>query len=261
MAAIRKRPGREGKPVYQAQIIRIGYKAQYRSFDTKTAAQFWARRIEAEMDAGAWQDRSEADSTLVSDALERYRLEVTPHKAPGTQRGERHRISFLQKSSLGRIALSRLTGRDVADYIRTRERQGLGGHGLRRELSVLSHLYTVARTAWGMSYLVNPVPLARNALPPVPPGRERRLQGDEESQLLAAAPADFAPVIRFALATAMRRAEIAELRWEQVDFARRCLVLGAAKTKNLPRAVCRSHRPRSPCLRRFPVDWTGQSLA
>lgn len=86
-----------------------------------------------------------------------------------------------------------------------------------------------------MTYLTNPVPLAATARPKLPPGRERRLRGGldggEEKQILAAASPEFGAVIRFALATAMRRGELASLRWDQVDLRRRCLVLESAKTK------------------------------
>ena len=127
-------------------------------------------------------------------------------------------------------SISRLTSRDVADYVRAREMEGLGGNALRRELAVLSHLFTVA-AAWGMPYLVNPVPGARVALPSVPGGRTRRLKADEEARLLKAAPKGFAPLIRFALATAMRRGEIADLRWEHVDLKRRVAFLPHTKNE------------------------------
>lgn len=231
MATIRKRRGPEGRTVWQAQIIRIGHKPQYRTFDRRGEAEAWARKTEADIQSGDWIDRSEGDRTTVKDALERYKLEIIAHKSPATRQRETLRATWLQEQSFARIALSRLTGRDVADYIRHREQQGIGGNALRRELAVLSHLYTVARSAWGMAYLANPVPLARTALPPVPRGRTRRLKKGEEEKLLESAPAGFAPVIRFALATAMRRGEIAALRWEYVDLKRRVVFLPTSKNE------------------------------
>ncbi len=230
MASIRKRPGPKGKSVWQAQIIRLGYKPQYRTFDTKGEADAWSRRAESEMDAGAWQDRSEGDRTSLAEALVRYSLEITPRKAPATVLRERQKIKRMQHCSLAPIALSRLTGRDVADYIREREGRGIKSATVLGELAMISHLYTVARSAWDMSYLINPVPLAKAAKPKIPRGRERRLVGDEEERLLAAASPEFGAVIKFALATAMRRGEIADMRWEHVDLPRRAVLL--PKTKN-----------------------------
>lgn len=231
MATFRKRPGPKGNIVWQAQIIRLGFKPQYRTFDARGQAEAWARKIETEMDAGAWQDRSEGDRTTVAQALGRYLAEITPGKSSTTVANERARILRLQNYPLGRVSLSRLAGRDVAEFIQARLKDGVQGASVGSELAILSHLYTVARTAWGMSYLVNPVPLAKAARPKLPPGRDRRLQGDEERRLLDAASPDFAAVIRFVLATCLRRGEVAALRWEQVDLKRRCLTLSATDTK------------------------------
>lgn len=231
MASIRKRLGPRGTKVWQAQIIRLGFKSQYRTFDTKAEAEAWARRVESEMDTGAWQDRSEGDRTSIRDAFDRYLDEITPGKAPSAQEAERNRIRQLQKSPIGPIALSRLAGKDVADYIRWRRRGSVSPATVHLDLRSISHLYTVARSAWGMPYLVNPVPLAKAAWPKLPPGRDRRLQGDEEERLLAAATSEFRPVLQIALATGMRRGEIASLRWDQVNIKLRCLTLRADDTK------------------------------
>ena len=232
MASLRKRLGPHGKPVWQGRIIRQGFKPQYRTFDSKAEAETWARHVEGEMDTGAWQDRSEGDRTTIREAFERYLQEFTPGKAASAQRAERNRIGQLRQSPIASVALSRLTGKDVADYIRWRQRAGAGANTVNLDLRSLSHLYTVARSAWGMSYLVNPVPLAKAARPKIPGGRERRLVDDEEARLLASASPEFGAVIRFALATALRRGELASLRWGQVDLARRGLTLGSAETKN-----------------------------
>ena len=232
MATIRKRPGPQGRTVWQVQIIRQGFPPQYRTFDSKTQADAWTRRMESEMDAGVWRDRSEADRTTIEDALDRYLAEITPHKAPQTIEWQHMKAKALKSHKLARTALSRIGGTQVSDYIRFREGQGLNAHTILGELSLLSSLYNVARTTWGMSYLVNPVPLAKAAKPKTPPGRERRLEGEEEARLIEAASPELTAVIRFALTTAMRRGEIASLQWNQVDLKRRCLALGAATTKN-----------------------------
>ncbi|MHB8254966.1 MAG: hypothetical protein ACYDEV_15035 [Acidiferrobacter sp.] len=44
MAAIRKRLGPGGRTVWQAQIIKKGYKGLYGTFNTKVEAQIWAKK-------------------------------------------------------------------------------------------------------------------------------------------------------------------------------------------------------------------------
>lgn len=70
--------------------------------------------------------------------------------------------------------------------------------------------------AWGMESLGNPAQLAPR--PKLPGGRQRRLEWSEEERLLDACPPGFRPVALFALETAMRRKEIADLAWNQVHL-------------------------------------------
>lgn len=240
MSTIRKRPGPRGKAVWQAQVIRVGQRAQYRTFDTKGEADAWARQVESAMDRGEWVDRSEADRTPLAAAIERYRKEITPGKAPSAQKREHNRILALQRQPIARLALSRVGGADISRHIRTREREGVRANTIRLELALISHLFTVARGAWGMSYLVNPVPLAKTARPRLPAGRDRRLREGEEAALLAAASPGLRAVIRWSLATAMRAGEIAGLTWGQIDTKQRSAHLpvtknGTARTVPLSR--------------------------
>ena len=81
MATFRKRSGPAGRIVWQAQIIRIGERPKYGTFDTKSAAMEWARSVEAAMDRSEWVDRTEGDRVLLREALERYEREILPGKA------------------------------------------------------------------------------------------------------------------------------------------------------------------------------------
>lgn len=108
MANIRKRPGPGGKTVWQAQIIRVGYPRQYRTFNTKGEADMWARHVESAMDRREWVDREEGDRTTIGAALSRYAREIIPQKAPSTQARDRRRITQIQSYPLVRIALAKL---------------------------------------------------------------------------------------------------------------------------------------------------------
>ncbi len=236
MATFRKRLGPNGKTVWQVQVIRVGHPGQYRTFDTKGKAEAWARQIEAAMDRGEWADRAEGDRTALASAMERYAREIIPQKAPSTQIRDRRRINTLRRYPIARFALSKLGGKEVADYILQRQKDGVGGNAIRLDLALISHLYTVARSAWGMAYLTNPVPLAKTARPRVPSGRKRRLADGEEERLLAASPPALRAVIRFALATCMRLVEISELTWEHVNIMQRSAYLPTTKNED-PRTV------------------------
>ncbi len=124
-------------------------------------------------------------------------------------------------------------------FIKTRQAGGAGPNTVRLDLALLSHLFNTARTAWGMESLANPVELVKGQRPKLPGGRDRRLVGDELPRLLTAAAVycgEIGPLITWAIETAMRRGEIAAMRWEHLD--RKARVLLIPETKNgTPRRV------------------------
>jgi integrase len=239
MATFRKRPGPGGRTAWQAQIIRRGHERQYKTFDTKAEAEAWARQIEGGMDRGVFVSRAEAESTTLSEALERYEREVMPRKKPTTANRERDRVRSWSASSLARRSLASIRGKDVAATMRDMEGRGLSPNTIRLHLALLSHLFNTARTAWGMESLANPVEMVKGQRPKLPQGRDRRLQGDEYARLLTAAASyggEIGPIITWAIETAMRRGEIASMRWEHLDRPARVLLV--PETKNgTPRRV------------------------
>ncbi len=74
MATFRKR----GPYQRQAQARKKGHPLQTKTFDTRAAAETWARAIEYEMDQGLFASRAEAESTTLGELLERYLEEITP---------------------------------------------------------------------------------------------------------------------------------------------------------------------------------------
>ena len=233
MAAIRKR----GDLQWEARIRRRGHPVQCRTFETRARAEAWARQIETEMDGGAFVSRAEAERTTLTEALDRYVLEVVlRHKQVEK---ETNRIRALQQRPIAHKMLASVRGKDVAAFIREREAEGVGANTIRLDLAVLSHLFNVARSAWGMESLTNPVGLVHTQRPKLPRGRERRLLEGEEDRLLEAARrygGEIGAIIQWALATAMRRSEIALMQWAHVDRAARVLLIPETKT-GIPRKV------------------------
>ncbi len=127
--------------------------------------------------------------------------------------------------------LAAIRGRDVAEAVREMtEAEGKSPNTVRLHLALLSHLFNVARTEWGMEALSNPVELVRKSR--VPRGRDRRLVGDEEERLLAACRAmnpELAAIVTIAIETAMRQGEIMGLIWDKIDLSQRCVTLEFTK--------------------------------
>ena len=67
MAYFQKRSG-----AWRSIVKRKGFDRITRTFDMKTAAEAWARQIEAEMDRGVFVSRKEAENTSLFEALGQY---------------------------------------------------------------------------------------------------------------------------------------------------------------------------------------------
>jgi len=233
MATLRKR----GPYQWEAQIRRRGYPATSKTFETKAEADAWASMIESEMSRGVWVSRSEAESTMLLDLLDRYEKEVVPGKKGQAQ--ERSVLSVWRETELAARTVAGVRSSDVA-AVRDRWLRSYEPATVLRRLSVLSHIFNMARKEWGMESVSNPVELIRK--PAVSNARSRRiveLRSESSLQLteleidriIAASESQFLPtIIRLAIETAMRRGEIVGLRWEHVDFKRR--VVHLPRTKN-----------------------------
>ncbi|MDI9239442.1 tyrosine-type recombinase/integrase [Lysobacter sp. LF1] len=240
MATFRKR----GPYQWEAQIRRRGYPATSKTFETKAEAEAWSAMIESEMSRGVWVSRSQAESTTLHQLLERYEREVVPTKKGHTQ--ERSVLSVWRSTALARRTVAGVRSTDVA-ALRDEWLRSYKAATVLRRLSVLSHVFNVARREWGMESVGNPVELVRK--PTVNNARSRRLAAIAEAgsntlakgeldRVIASTESTTLPaIVRLAVETAMRRSEIVGLRWEHIDLTRRVAHLPATKngsSRNVP---------------------------
>ncbi len=215
---------------YRALIRITGWPHISKNFRRKRDAVDWARRTEDEMTRGVYVDRSLAERSSLSTAIDRYIKEVTPTKSPETARAERFKAENIKKH-LGKYSLAALTP-DIISKYRDKRLETVKPNTVRLELALLSHLFTIAMQEWRIGLNFNPVAGIRK--PTAGKGRERRLYKDEEPRLLAAVDQHTNPmlgwVVRLALETAMRKNEILSLHKQDVDMQRRTILL--IDTKN-----------------------------
>ena len=225
MASITRRGDRQ----WQVKVRRRHWSASA-TFETKARAEMWARQVEGAMDAGRFNPGSiEADRVSLNSALERYLRERIPLKMGIKQNTGIVRV--WQRSRLSAFPLSAIRGSDLAEW-RDQKLKEVGPQTVVHHLNLLSNLFNVAASDWGMESLPNPV--SRVSKPTLPSGRNRRLSKQEEAKLIKACDQSLStwlgPMVRLALETAMRQGELVELTWEGVDLAKRVVLL--PKTKN-----------------------------
>ena len=230
-------------------------------------AELWARQTEAEADrSGLPVDPRQLQRLTVADLITRYRDTVTVRKRG--REFEIVRLNAMLHHPFAETVLSNLTSSVFTAYREERLRV-CKNETVRRELSMLHHVFEVARNEWSLPLLSNPVAGVRK--PPANKSRDRRLNDEEESLLNACQVCRNAlvePLVRFAIETGMRRAEMLSLAWKDFDPVTRTLHIEHTKNGH-PRTIPLSSQairiienlPRNDDTRLFPISANALRLA
>ena len=209
MASIRKRDSK-----WHVQVRRSGL-SRTRSFTHKANADAWARKTEREIDTGEIKAVSDQlKTTTVGDLLLRYRREVMVDKRGADV--EVYVVNRFLRDRVAPLSLARVSGREISRYRDERLKTVKSGT-VHRELAGLRHCFEVARKDWGIPLKSNPV--AEITMPALSKPRNRRPSAAELSALeLACSHPLLWQIVTIAIETGMRRGEIVNMRWEDIDW-------------------------------------------
>ena len=231
MATIRKRGDK-----WHVQVRRKDRPSVTRSFLSKADALAWARKVELEADRGGLPvDQRVLARVKVAEVLIRYRDEVSPGKRG--RENEITAINALLRHSLAQMSLNDFTSAHVATY-RDERLRTVKPTTLNRQLDVFRHAFEVARKEWQLPLTTNP--FAEVSRPKMKGARERRLDQGEQDRLLAACRRCRSPLLglmtELALETAMRRGELLNARWCDVNLTQQTLHIALTKNDH-PRTI------------------------
>ena len=222
MATIEVRQSADGTLSYRAKIRLQGHPTEYATFKRKTDAKKWAHSIEVAIREGRHFKSAEAKRHTFAELVERSLKEVLPDRPRNAVNTLRHLGFWKQK--LGAMALSDITPALLVQYRNelltepSRRNKPRSNATVVRYLASISHAFTVAMKDWQW---VTDNPVSKISKPRQARGRERYLSDDERERLLAACRASshryLLPVVVLAISTGMRRGEIMNLRWSDVD--------------------------------------------
>lgn len=216
MAVITKRES--GR--WQAKVRRLGQPSQSKTFDTKSAAEAWARSVERKMDTDSFIPSDAATRLTFAKAVERYTEEVLPRL-----RGKDQASYVLKRISetFGKHALAGITPAMLAEY-RDARLKVVSAQTVAHELGFVSRIFKVAAMDWGIALPKgNPASLTRK--PSIANDRDRRLTEVEQIRLMTALQDRESPwphaAASLAIETAGRMSELLSLKWAEVDLVRR----------------------------------------
>jgi len=223
---------------WRAQVRRKGHPAYTETFGTKAEAERWARNVEAQIDAGRRPEGRVVMSRayLVRDVVMDYRRLRVSSRPVADDSNEHYQLKRLA-AHLGDLDALSLSVDDLVSFCRARAEDGAGPYTINMDIGKLG---TVLRLVFGVKHLSAPDVVAQarpllNHLGLIGGGgrRERRPNDDELSDMLGWMERErgkvYADVIRFAVATAMRRAEICRIVWEDVDVERKLVMIRQRK--------------------------------
>jgi integrase len=162
-------------------------------------------------------------------------------------------ILRLHLSRFNSLKLSSIRKIDVQQYVTDRSGE-VSPASVRRELSVLTHLFSLA-----VEWEIVPVnPAQRIKSPKLPPGRVRYLQPTELKAVLEACPNGLREIVALLVSTGMRRGEVMGLRYLDVDIQNGRIVL--PQTKNNTSRVVHLNQMAIMVLKSLPPGEPGDKL-
>ncbi|MCF8014673.1 MAG: site-specific integrase [Chromatiaceae bacterium] len=233
MATIEK-VHRESGTVYKAKVRKQGHPTVTRSFKTRSAAERWGRKYEAQIDEGNAGLISEAQQHKLADAIKKYRAEFLPKLRSETARKYEQHLDYWEPH-LGHLRLSELTAAKIAEHrdllattpipskAKSADKAGPPRYRspatINRHLATLGAVLTACVKQW---HWLQISPLQQVAKGSENNAGTRYLSEDELQRLLAACRESESPdlllAVLLSITTGARQGEILKLRWKDIDL-------------------------------------------
>lgn len=219
MASIRNRNGR-----WHVQVRRSGTKSVNRTFTLKSDAQLWAREQERAIELdGCDKPNKELLNDTLSDLLKRYELEIAPSKK--SYHVERYYFDLILRQSFASITLKNLQASDIQNWINERNKTHRPASTI-RVAGIIERAINIAIKNWNYPLAHNPM---QKVMKPASTARPILRLSFNTLQKLRSPSTKIGWIALFALETAMRRSEIANLKWSDINFTEHLIYVTEAK--------------------------------
>jgi len=144
-----------------------------------------------------------------------------------------------------------ISNKTAQDFIRTRREEGVSDATIRGSLALLKRMLRIAVAERKLEV----VPML--TLPPAPPAKDDFIREDQLHSLLAELPERAHPFIIFLFYQGTRSGEASDIRWHQIDLAKRTYAPDALKNKTGDARFRALHPAVVECLRALRGDASG----
>lgn len=237
MATIETRQNNDGTTTYRVKIRLKGFPTQSATFSRKTDAKEWAKQTETDIKQGRYFKTAEGKKHTVAKLIGRY-LEDTKKRNHKRYLDIKGILEWWTKE-IGVYLLS-----DVTKALIIEQRDKLlstsssnnvkrrSSSTVNRYMTALGHVFTLATNEWEW---LHDHPMKKISKLPEPRGRVRYLDDNERVKLLESCKEidnlHLYLLVVLALSTGARHGELINLRWHNVDLARKVITLHDTKNK------------------------------
>lgn len=230
MATFKKLPSGNWRTVVRRKGV---YKSD--TFRRRKDAEQWALEIERRIDRGeSVSTQRVANVSTFGDLIDIHIADMHEVNKP-LRRSKAFSLKML-KTKLGQTPFDKLHRERLVEYGRCRSREGAGPVTLSSEFSYINTVITHAAAVHGICVTKEPVDLARFALRRLGlvgrgSERDRRPTQSELEAIIQYAESrgqqkiPVGRITKFAVATAMRQAEICRIQWTDIDEHRKTVVI------------------------------------
>jgi len=219
-----QRKDRDDKDWYISYYEPSGQRIKRRIGPSKKLAEAALKKIEVAIAEGRYLEIKNKDKILFEDFADEYLRTHCLNKKSYHSHHALH-VRILKEVFQGKC-LDEIKVLDIDKFKNDRLRE-VSPATVNRSLACLKSLFNKA-IVWGKFDGVNPV--TRVQMYKEKTGRLRYLEKEEIIRLVANCSQKFRPIVILAVNTGMRRGEILNLKWEDIDFKRDVLYL--LETKN-----------------------------
>jgi integrase len=199
------------------------------TIDRKQALKIFDK-LKGEIAEGKWFERLEGEDMTFRELMERYLMEYSVVlKKPKSYVRDKSLNNHLQRF-FGDFILTEITPKNITEYKVKRRKDGASPRSINYELALMGHAFNLAVKEWE---LVRDNPVQRVSKEKVRNQIERWLTIEEERLLLNVSPKWLQEIILFAIHTGFRQSEILDLKWSQIDLARRTITISDQKNGDI----------------------------
>ena len=187
-------------------------------------------KLKGDIAEGKWFEHLEGEDNTFDDLMDRYMKEYSAiNKAPSSHLRDKGLEKHLRKA-FGHLILTEITSKMIAEYKVKRRADGVSPRTINYELTLMGHAFNLAMKEWEW---IKDNPVMRVRKERVNTKIERWLSLDEEKKLLTASPTWLQEIITFAIHTGLRQGEIMDLKWSQIDFKRKTIIISEQKNRSV----------------------------